>query len=312
MAVSNTLAPAENPKKQLKFSQAIELPEFQTLIGSAIRDDKSRNRFVTTVMAAVSANADLQKCDAGSVLSSALQGEALGLSLQSGDYAIIPYGNKWNAQTQSFESYQARFRLMTGGRYQLAMRSMAYKNIDSIPIKEGEFKGLDAFSGQAKIRFIEDDVKRDELPVVGYYAFFTLLNGFTASVYFSKNKVLAHAERYSPSFDMKLYNRMVNGETLECKEKKKTESPWYQTFDKMACNYALRELLKKGPRSIEMQDADAFEMQEEKTENTIKSDNNDDFDFFSGNSAPDDTPETGSETKKTTRGKKTATAQNEE
>lgn len=302
--INNSLAPATNnaKSKSLKFSQAIELPEFQNLIGSAIRDEKARNRFVTTVMAAVSTNPDLQKCDAGSVLSSALQGEALGLSLQSGDYAIIPYGNKWNSQTQAYESYQARFQLMTGGRYQLAMRSMVYKSINSIPIKEGEFKGLDPFTGQAKIRFIEDDIKREELSVVGYYASFTLLSGFSASVYFSKSKVMQHADRYSSAFDINLYNRMVKGETLEWKEKKKTESPWYQTFDKMACNFALRELLKKGPRSVEMLDAEAFEEYEEKEEAPTIPVSTEEFDFF-GNESNDDKQDEEPK-KKTTRAKK--------
>ncbi len=265
MAVKNSLAPQqEGGNKKMTFSQAIQTPAYQNLINSTLKDTKRANRFVAAVVSAVSANPTLQKCDPASVLSSALQGEALELSPSPalGEYAMVPYGSKWNSQLQDYESYKAQFQIMTGGRLQLAYRSGQYKDLDVIEIREGEYKGKDKRTGKPVIDFIEDDDLRETKAIIGYYAYFELSNGFFKCIYVPKSKAIAHAARFSKAFDVALYEKIQRGEALNgWKEEKKAETPWIQHFDTMACNLALRMLLKNAPKSIEMKTAEEKEFE---------------------------------------------------
>lgn len=261
MAVSNSLTTASGNAK-MTFSQAIQTEGYQNLINSTLKDPKRVNRFVTAVVSAVSTNPTLQKCDAKSILSAALQGESLELSPSPalGEYALVPYGVKWNSELNDYESYKAQFQVMTNGRVQLAMRTGLYEDLDVIEIREGEYKGKDKRTGKPIIDFIEDDDLRETKAIVGYYAYFKLLNGFFKSIYLSKAKVIDHATKYSKSFNAKIFEKVQNGEKLNgWKEERQAETPWIQHFDTMAKNLALRTVLKNAPKSIEMRSAEEYE-----------------------------------------------------
>lgn len=208
--VNNSLAKTNGEKKPAKFSDAIQSPAYQKLLRSAIADDKRRNRFVTAVVSAVSVSPTLQKCDATTVISAALQGEALELSPSPalGEYAIVPYGKGWNSTKGDYDSYTAQFQIMTNGRVQLAMRTGVYAKITKMEVREGEYKGRDPETGEPILSFISDDEERLSKPIVGYYAYFKLLNGFSQAVYKSKPAVIEHARRYSKAFDYDLYKQI--------------------------------------------------------------------------------------------------------
>jgi recombination protein RecT len=244
------------------------MPSYKRLIANALRDEGRATRFVTTVVSAVSATPALQKCEVPSIISSALQGEALNLSPSPslGEYAIVPYGAKWDAQLQDFKTYKAKFQIMTNGICQLAMRSGQYEDLDAMEIREGEYKGKDKRTGKPVIEFIEDDDERESKAIIGYYAYFKLLNGFFKSIYLPRAKVIEHAKRFSKAFNYEVYLKVQNGEELGWKEAKSAETPWIQHFDSMAKNLALRKVLKNAPKSIEMRTAEEYE---EKNENTI-------------------------------------------
>lgn len=261
MSVSNQLTQV-NGEKKITFSQAIQTEGYQNLINSTLKDPKRVNRFVTAVVSAVSTNPQLQKCDAKSILSSALQGEALELSPSPalGEYALVPYGVKWNSELNDYESYKAQFQVMTNGRVQLAMRTGLYEDLDVIEIREGEYKGKDKRTGKPIIDFIEDDDLRETKSIIGYYAYFKLLNGFFKSIYLSKGKVIDHATKYSKSFNAKIFEKVQNGEKLNgWKEERQAETPWIAHFDQMAKNLALRTVLRNAPKSIEMRSAEEYE-----------------------------------------------------
>lgn len=268
MEVKNSLT-QQNGERRLSFSEAINTPMYLGLVKNALRDDNKVTRFVTTVVSAVSATPALQKCEVPTIISSALQGEALGLSPSPslGEYAIVPYGVGWDKTTQSYKSYKAQFQIMTNGVVMLAMRSGVYEDLDAIEIREGEYKGKDKRTGKPVIEFIEDDDERESKAIIGYYAYFKLLNGFFKSIYLPKIKVIEHAKRFSKAFDYDVYMKIQNGEKLkDWKEESKAETPWIQHFDTMAKNLALRKVLKNAPKSIEMRTAEEYE---EKNENTI-------------------------------------------
>lgn len=256
MAVNNTLA-TTNGKAKIKFSAAIQSEGYQKLINTTLRDPKRANRFVAAIMSAVSSNPALQECDAATVLSAALQGEALELSPSQtlGEYYLVPYKKKRkNPETEEWEEVSiCQFQIGTAGRVQLAMRSGQYKTLYAMEIREGEYRGRNRENGKPLFVFEEDDSIRENLPIIGYLAFYELINGFQHSVYFSKEKCLNWAERYSKSFDRKLYDKVQSGKAItDWKEKNAAEAPWIKHTDEMCKNLVIRQVLKNAPKSIEM------------------------------------------------------------
>ena len=249
--------------KKPSFSQILAMPSYQTMLANAIQDTPRRQRFITTIISAVNATPALKNCTPDSIITAALQMESLGLPYGMGDAYIIPYGDK------------ATFQIGARGYITLAMRSGAYQDIDTIEIREGEFKGRDKRSGKPMFEFIEDEDVREDLPIIGYLAHFTLLNGFQAQEYFSKYKMLKWANRYSQAFDIELYNRYVvyqeTGEGLTDKELRLCSAPWYETFDEMAFKTVLKRLLsKKGILSVELVEAFKKDKSDGTTDGTLE------------------------------------------
>lgn len=247
MALQNSLAPTG--KKT--FSQALATEAYKNMIATSIADEKTKNKFIADITSYVASNKMLQECDNVSILSAALQGNALNLSPILGEYWVVPYKTK--------DTYKAQFQLGVQGRIQLALRSGEYKKLGANEIRQGEYKGRDPRTGEAIIEYIADDVEREKAPVVGYYAYFELLNGFFKSEYFSKEKTLQWAARYSKAFDRDLYEKFIAGKVTDWKEQLKCSSPWYERFDTMGCNTVLKQVLKWGPKSTEMRKAEINE-----------------------------------------------------
>lgn len=238
---------------QPKFSVFMNQEQIKGLVSQSV--GKNAQRFTASIISAVSTNPALEKCTQKSILSGALLGESLGLSPspQLGQYYLVPFDKK-DKQGNVIET-NAQFVLGAKGYKQLAMRSGQYLDIDVFEIKESEYKGRDKFTGKQKFEFIENDDERDALPTVGYMAYFELLNGFRKQVYWTKAKMLKHADTYSPAFRADKYDDYINGK-IPKNELYKYSSFWYKNFDEMAFKTLLRHLISQwGVMSIEMQDA---------------------------------------------------------
>ena len=85
-----------------KFSVAIQTEGYKKLINNTLGDPNKAKRFIASISSAVATNPSLQQCDAGSILSGALLGEALNLSPspQLGQYYLVPFNNKNGKQAQ--------------------------------------------------------------------------------------------------------------------------------------------------------------------------------------------------------------------
>ena len=235
-------------KASAGFSQQIGSPNYQRMLETAISDPKHRMRFTSSLIAAVSATPALKNCTTDSIITAALQFVPFDFAIGTGAAWIIPYGER------------ATFQIGAKGYRQLAMRSGMYKDLDTIEVREGEFLGRDEFTGKPKFRFIEDDDEREKRPIIGYLAYFELLNGFKANVYFSKEKMMEHAHRYSQAFDKETYKKyeayQQTGEGMTQSELKACSSPWYGDFNGMAEKTCLKRLLsQKGLLSTELVNA---------------------------------------------------------
>jgi len=221
-----------------KFSMAIQTEGYKKLINNTLGDPNRAKRFIASISSAVATNQTLQQCDAGSILSGALLGEALNLSPspQLGQYYLVPFNDKEKGKV-------AQFQLGYKGYIQLAIRSGQYKDIDVIEVREGEFLGRDKVTGKYQFDFIEDEVAREGKPIVGYLAYFEYLNGFYKSIYWTKEKMQSHAIQYSQAYANDL-------------KKKTNYSFWSKDFNGMAFKTMLRQLISKwGIMSIDIQEA---------------------------------------------------------
>lgn len=239
--------------KQPKFSVFMNQDQIKHLVSQAL--GKNAQRFTASIISAVSTNPTLQKCTQKSILSGALLGESLGLSPspQLGQYYLVPFDKK-DRKGNVIET-NAQFVLGAKGYKQLAMRSGQYRDIDVLEIKEGEYKGRDKHTGKQVFEFIENDDERDALPTIGYLAYFELINGFRKQVYWTKAKMIKHADTYSPAFSTKKYEDFIN-DKIPDNERYKYSSYWYKNFDEMAFKTLIRHLISQwGVMSIEMQDA---------------------------------------------------------
>lgn len=201
---------------------------------------KDSARFISSIISAVQVNPALQECENSSILSAALQGEVLKLppSPQLGYFYMVPFKNKKKG------TVEAQFILSAKGYKQLAMRSGQYVDIDVIYVREGEYIGRDKFSGKQKFEFIEDDDVRESLPIIGYLAYFETVNGFKKSIYWTKQKMEKHADRYSQAFSIESYRKLQAGQIPES-DLWKYSSYWYTAFDEMAEKTMIRQLLSK-------------------------------------------------------------------
>lgn len=254
------------PQKQ-KFSVAINSKMYQNLIASTLRDPARARRFTAAITSAVAVNPALQECDAGTILAGALLGESLNLSPspQLGQYYLVPFKQKAKYDRGGNmvrpETTTATFVLGYKGYIQLAIRSGQYKDLEAMEIKQGEYLGRDPETGKAKFQFIEDDDERETLPTIGYMAYFEYnppkgsTTGFRKTIYWSKEKMMTHADTYSKAFSRQGYEDLQAGRVPE-KDMWHYSSFWYKNFDDMARKTLIRHLISHwGIMSIDMQTA---------------------------------------------------------
>lgn len=254
MQVNNSLTQTQDNKK-VSFSnfltnQFVKQKIIETVGG------KDSQKFMTSILSAVTNNPTLQECDQMSVLNCAFLGQALNLvpSPQLGQYYMVPFKNTKKGIKE------AQFQLGYKGYIQLAIRSGYYKKINVVAIKEGELVKYDPLEEILEVRLIANDEQREQTPTAGYFAMFEYMNGFRKTLYWSKDKMLAHADKYSQAFSKDIYQKILAGEIPQ-EDMWKYSSFWYKDFDGMAYKTMLRQLISKwGIMSTQMQEAYSKDM----------------------------------------------------
>lgn len=226
----NTLKTNEENKpiaQQKNVASPLELmltrPDILSKFESVLKDKTSQ--FIGSILSLVKNDNYLSKCTPKTILASAMQAATLDLPINKtlGYAYIVPYKN------------DAQLQLGYKGYIQLALRSGQYKSINVTEIYDGELISYNRLTEELVINCDNNDDLNKE--VIGYAAYIELVNGFKKTIYWSKSKVINHAEKYSKSYR--------GGNKI-----------WQDNFDAMACKTVLKSLLAKyGLLSIEMQKA---------------------------------------------------------
>ena len=191
--------------------------------------EKKMQVFITSVLQGVAGDEKLKIASPQSVFNAAMIAASLDLPINKslGFAWMIPY------KVGKTEIYEAQFQIGYKGYTQLALRTNAYRFINSVAIHENQFKSFDYLSEE----LVGDFTKEGTGKVVGYAAAFELIGGFRKLVYWTEQTARNHGQRYSKSFS-------------------RYDSVWQSEFDSMAKKSVLKNCLSKwGILSLEMHDA---------------------------------------------------------
>lgn len=225
--VGQALAKADDVKRGVSLSVLLERVDVKKRFGEMLGNRAAG--FMSSIIACTNNNKQLKEADPMTVISAAAMAATLDLPINPalGFAHIVPYKNGKDGTTK------AQFQMGWKGFVQLAQRSRQYQTINADVVYEGELKTHNKLTGE--MEYDVDGRKSDK--VVGYFAYFRLINGFEKALFMKTEDVEKHGKRYSKSFAY-------------------PGSVWKTNFDAMALKTVVKMLISKwGPMSVDMQRA---------------------------------------------------------
>ena len=204
------------------FSQLVNTKEVLASIQNTMTAKQAAD-FKTAIITLYNTADSLRRCSPTGIIQAGLNSVKYNFPLDNslGFCYVVPY-----------KGY-AQFQIGWRGYVQLAQRTGQYLCINVTEVKEGEYLGFDIASGRPKLG--EPAENREELPDVGYLAYFKLLNGAEYYYYQTRQQIETFKNRYSPA--------------ANC-------GPWVSNFSEMAKKTVLKHLLKNfGPLTSEVASA---------------------------------------------------------
>ena len=217
--MSNEIVSKPQTLQQLMGSGAV-MKKLNDVLGS----EKKAASFVSSVISVANGNSMLRNANPMTILGSAMVAATLDLPVVPtlGLAYIVPYKG------------QCQFQLGYKGLIELAERSGQFKNIIDEVVYEGQLVRKNKFTGEYE--FDEEAKVSDK--VIGYMARMDLINGFSKTIYWTREEVEAHAKKYSQAY------------------RGGSQSPWKSDFDAMARKTVLKALFSKyAPKSVALQQA---------------------------------------------------------
>lgn len=187
-------------------------------------------QFLSSVLTLANSDPKIRDLDPIKLYNTCLMAAALKLPFNSnlGHAYIIPYKG------------EPQLQIGWKGFVQLAQRSGQFKTIGVNAVHENEIAGIDGMTGEIMFDFKLPGEKSDK--IVGYMAYFRLINGFEKSYYMTMDELQKHGKKYSQTF-------------------KKNFGVWADNFDAMAQKTVIKLLLNKfAPLSINSDLAKAIEV----------------------------------------------------
>ena len=245
------------------LKSVINAPSVQEQFKNAMGGHK--DAFVASLIELYTGDKALQSCKPQLIVAEALRAATMRLPINKalGFAYIVVYNNNQKMPDGSWQKVPTpTFIPGYKGYIQLAMRTGEYKTINADIVYEGEISGFDKLSGTIKF-----DGQKTSDKIIGYFAYFEMLNGFKKTLYMTLDEMASYALRYSPSFKGR------NKPTKEALVKIAQENAptgkvgWEGNFNDMALKTVLRRLLGKyGYLSVEMQEAIAGDVRQEQAQ----------------------------------------------
>lgn len=245
------------------LKSVINAPSVQEQFKNAMGGHK--DAFVASLIELYTGDKALQSCKPQFIVAEALRAATMRLPINKalGFAYIVVYNNNQKMPDGSWQKVPTpTFIPGYKGYIQLAMRTGEYKTINADIVYEGEISGFDKLSGT-----INFDGQKTSDKIIGYFAYFEMLNGFKKTLYMTLDEMASYALRYSPSFKGR------NKPTKEALVKIAQENAptgkvgWEGNFNDMALKTVLRRLLGKyGYLSVEMQEAVAGDVRQEQAQ----------------------------------------------
>lgn len=203
--------------------------KFNELLG------KKAQGFITSVLQIVNNSSLLKNADPMSIYNAAATAATLDLPINNnlGFAYIIPYNQSYKDENGNWgKKAVAQFQLGYKGFIQLAQRSGQFKTISATAIYEGQLISSNPLTG-----FEFDFTKKTSEKIIGFAAYFKLINGFEKMFYMTNEEMKAHGSKFSMTYS-------------------KSDSIWQKDPIGMGNKTVLKLLLSKfAPLSIEMQKA---------------------------------------------------------
>lgn len=181
----------------------------QNQLKAALADNSAG--FMASVIDLYTSEKYLQECDPKQVIMQAMKAAVLRLPV------IKSLGYAYVVAYKGIPSFQIGYK----GLIQLAIRSGEYRHINADVVYDGEYRTSNKLTGEYDLN---GQAKSDK--VIGYFAYFELKNGFSKTLYMTKERVDGHAKKYSKSYNT-------------------ANTPWKNEFDAMSIKTVLRLLLTK-------------------------------------------------------------------
>ena len=133
---------------------------------------------------------------------------------------VIPYFSK------EYKINLAQLQIGYKGYIELAMRTGLYKEIECVPIKDGDYEDYDidtdTYTWNKKKLSLEDVMARSEKPTLGYRAFAHCVNGDKIEYVMFMKQIQAHHKQYSKAYAFKQKPQNVFNGLNEAKMDRKT------------------------------------------------------------------------------------------
>lgn len=190
-------------------------------IAKALPSVMTPQRFTRMVLTAISSTPELANTTPESFLGAMMTAAQLGLEPNTpmGQAYLIPYNNRRKGVME------CQFQLGYTGMINLANR--AGVNVDAHEVCEND---AFEFAYGLEQRLVHEPVLTNRGNVIAYYATYKTQNGCFGFIVMSREDVVAHAKKYSKSFN---------------------SGPWQTNFDEMAKKTCIKKVLKYAPLSAD-------------------------------------------------------------
>jgi recombination protein RecT len=215
-------------KKEQSLQSLMNSGAVMKKLNDVLGSEKKAASFVSSVISVANGNSMLRNCNPMTILGSAMVAATLDLPVVPtlGLAYIVPYKG------------QCQFQLGYKGLIELAERSGQFRNIIDEVVYEGQLVKKNKFTGEYEF---DEDAKTSDR-VIGYMARMDLVNGFSKTIFWTREEVEKHAGRFSQAY------------------KSGYNSPWKTDFDAMARKTVLKALFAKyAPKSVAIQQAVKFD-----------------------------------------------------